>query len=139
MTTQPSSTGNCLAKKLCVMGQKYHHSSNTCNEPNCEAYYFMVLNEEYHTCQTVSLDIDLNLASTCYHFVLGNCYILCNCRVSGSVTFSVNLINFIRRIGIVSYFFTILLNCMIEFFKSFLTNTRISYFNHFNVKTFIIP
>lgn len=37
----------------CLKGQTYHRASNTCREPNCDAYYFMSLNEDKHECRTV--------------------------------------------------------------------------------------
>ena len=36
-----------------MQGQSYVEASNSCKEPNCDAYYFMTLNVDRHECRTV--------------------------------------------------------------------------------------
>ena len=36
-----------------MKGQTFNRAFNECMEPNCDAYYFMTLNEEKHECRTV--------------------------------------------------------------------------------------
>lgn len=47
---------NCKMVERCLKGQTYYRPSNVCLEPNCEAYYFMTLNEDKHECRTVRIE-----------------------------------------------------------------------------------
>ena len=49
---QESVDENCLGPRRCMQGQSYVEASNSCKEPNCDAYYFMTLNVDRHECRT---------------------------------------------------------------------------------------
>ncbi|KNB45454.1 hypothetical protein JH06_1155 [Blastocystis sp. subtype 4] len=59
--------GNCKLNQRCMKGQTFNRASNECMEPNCDAYYFMTLNEEKHECRTHPIAIILFWSIVIYY------------------------------------------------------------------------